>query len=635
MEHSRLVTLWAVALVIGINSSTVRAQKPAPTLATSPDGISSPPVTTTTKASVVKLIDPEVTQRRSIALGLLTSLAVEARSYRDEALRARVQARVADALWDHETDNARALFRRAWEAAEIVEIQDVATGTSAPGRLSNSRPVRPRTNLRAEILKLAAQRDHALGEEFLKRLTGTKKDDTARVIESSDSANALSPAERRERLRLAGEFLEADNIQRALQFADPALVEVTTPIVIFLLSLREKNAAAADQRFAALLTRAAVDPASDANTVSLLTTYAFTPSIRLAVSPTGFPSSAMSAPRAAPNLAPALRASFFRVAANILLRPFAQLDQSSAGRAGTYFIAARLFPLFQQHAPDLAPAISAQLTALGPEAAQPTLNAGSLSLNRGMTPGGTTSNNIEEELEDKLTRARGADERDRAYAIAAMRAAENGDPKARDFLDKIEDLQTRTGIRSFLDYSFIGGLLKKNDVDEVLRLVRKSELTPTLRASVLMRAAAIVAKTDRVRASELLGEALSEARRIDAATPERAYTLVALLSKFSEIDRVRTWELVGETVKAANALANFTGESGSTTWNLEGKFSIAMSIELASATDLSESFTAFAEDDFYQAINLGKNFTSEAARAVVTVAIARATLEEKRGKPSR
>lgn len=634
MEHSRLVTLWAVALVIGINSSTVRAQKPAPTLATSPDGISSPPVTTTTKASVVKLVDPEVTQRRSIALGLLTSLAIEARSYRDEALRARVQARVADALWDHDIDNARALFRRAWEAAEAVETQDGGSGTSAPGRLSN-RPARPRTNLRAEILRLAAQRDHALGEEFLKRLTGTKKDDTARVSESSESANALSPAERRERLRLAGEFLEADNIQRALQFADPALVEVTTPTVIFLLSLHEKNAAAADQRFAALLARAAVDPASDANTVSLLTTYAFTPSIRLAVSPTGFPSSAMSAPRAAPNLAPALRASFFRVAANILLRPFAQLDQSSAGRAGTYFIAARLFPLFQQHAPDLAPAISAQLTALGPEAAQPTLNAGNLSLNRGMTPGSQSGNNIAEELEDKLARARGADERDRAYAVAAMRAAENGDPKARDFLDKIEDLQTRTGIRSFLDYSFIGGLLKKNDVDEVLRLVRKSELTHTLRASVLMRAAAIVAKTDRVRASELLGEALSAARRIDAATPERAYTLVALLSKFSEIDRVRTWELVGETVKAANAIANFTGESGSTTWNLEGKFSIAMGIELASATDLSESFTAFAEDDFYQAINLGKNFTSEAARAVVTVAIARATLEEKRGKPSR
>jgi hypothetical protein len=201
-------------------------------------------------------------------------------------------------------------------------------------------------------------------------------------------------------------------------------------------------------------------------------------------------------------------------------------------------------------------------------------------------------------------------------------------------MDKIEDLQTRNGIRSFLDYSFIGALLKNKEVDQALHLARKSDFSPTVRASVLMKAAAIVAKTDRARANELLEEALSETRRIDAATPERAYSLVALLSNYSDIDRVRTWELVGETIKAANATANFTGESGRTTWNLEGKFSISMSIELASPTDLSGSFATFAEDDFYQAINLSKNFTSEAARAVVTLAIARAILEKKRRNDS-
>jgi hypothetical protein len=204
MQYLRFVAVWVVVLIISVNASMVWAQQPAPAFQ---------PVTTNAKASA-REVDPEVAQRRSIALGLLTFLAIEARSYRDEALRARVQARVADALWNHEPDNARALFRRAWEAAEAVETQDGGSGASAPGRFSN-RPVRPRSNLRAEILKLVAQRDHALGEEFLKRLTGTKKDDTARPSESADRANALSPAEIRERLRLAGEFLEADNIQRA------------------------------------------------------------------------------------------------------------------------------------------------------------------------------------------------------------------------------------------------------------------------------------------------------------------------------------------------------------------------------------------------------------------------------------
>lgn len=625
MERLRLVTLWIFALVIGINSPIIRAQKPAPT---------SRPVITTTKASAAKEVDPELAQRRSIALGLLTSLAIEARSYRDESLRARVQARVADALWGHETDNARALFRRAWEAAEAVETQNGGSSTSAPGRLSN-RPVRPRNNLRAEILRLAGQRDHALGEEFLKKLTGTTKDDTARVSESSGSVNALSPAETRERLRLANVFLAADNVERALQFADPALLEVTTPAVQFLVRLRDKNAAAADQRFAALLSRAAGDPASDANTVSLLTSYVFTPSVYLAVSPTGIPSSMSFLPQLAPVLAPALRAGFFQVAANILLRPFAQLDGSSAGRAGTYFIATRLFPLFQQYAPELAPTIGAQLTALGPQASQATLNTSGRLVNLGMTENNPAGDSIADELKDRLSNAQGADARDKAYAFAAMRAAEDGDPRVREFLDKIEDLETRNGIRSFVDYRFIGALLKKKNVDEAVRLARKSDLTHALRAHVLTEAAAIMTTIDRVRAMELFDEALSETRRVDAATPERAYLLVALLAQFSKVDRSRAWALAGETVKAANAVVDFTGENGNSSWMLDGKFSIRMGTELASNLDLAESFAALTEDSFYQSIDVGRNFSGDAPRALVTLAIARATLEEKRGKPVR
>jgi hypothetical protein len=137
----------------------------------------------------------------------------------------------------------------------------------------------------------------------------------------------------------------------------------------------------------------------------------------------------------------------------------------------------------------------------------------------------------------------------------------------------------------------------------------------------------IVGKTDRVRAAEVLGEALSETRRIDAGTPERAYALVALLAEFAKTDRVHAWELVRETINAANAVPSFTGENGHIAAKLEGKFRIAMNTEMASATDLPESFVALAETDFYQAIDAGKSFSSDAARALVALAIARSTLE--------
>src|SRR4030095_7396939 len=67
--------------------------------------------------------DAEAAQQRTIAISLVTTLADEARSFKDQTRRARVQARAGDVLWDTDPERARELFRRAWEAAEIVDAE--------------------------------------------------------------------------------------------------------------------------------------------------------------------------------------------------------------------------------------------------------------------------------------------------------------------------------------------------------------------------------------------------------------------------------------------------------------------------------------------------------------------------------
>jgi len=610
MNRLRFAALSLLVLAVSYQAQTLSPR--------APQKAKQPPAT--------KELDPETDQRRSIALSMLESLAIEARSYRDEPLRARVQARIADALWDQDKEAARSLFRRAWEVAESVETSAATSSVSAPGRVPQNRPARPRMNLRREILQLAARRDHALGEEFLRKLNA--KDQKDQANNPNTNRPEISAAEMAERLSLAGSFLEAGELERALQFADPALIRATEGSIWFLVTLRDKNALAADQRFAAMLSLAAADPASDANTVSMLTSYAFTPSIYLKVGPAGIPSSNSYPPHAPPDLAPALRQSFFQVAANILLRPFAQIDQSTAGRPGTYFIAARILPLFQQHAPDLAPAITTQLAALGPEAGQATMNAGNLALNRGMTGDGKREG-IEDELNDRLKGAQSSHARDRAYAFVAMRAAEEGDPRARDFVDKIEDLDTRAGLRRFVDFNFIRSLLGKKRADEALAILGKAELPHTLRAHFLTQAAEILGEKNQARALELLDQALTEARRTDAATPERAYCLLALLAEFSKWDKTRGWQLLSEMVKAANDVKDFTGENGQTSLLLEGKFSIRMSTELVKPTELSNLFAGLAAENFYQAVDAARTFAGEAPRAMVMISIARATWEKK------
>jgi hypothetical protein len=558
--------------------------------------------------------DPELRQRRSVALSALEGLAIEARSYRDEALRARVQARVADAIWDQDREAARTLFRRAWEVAETLETNAPSAGPTMPGRMPAGRtPPRPRANLRREVLQLVAKRDRQLGEEFLKRMT--PKDDGARTVDASARPSNLSSAEMAERLRLASNFLDEGNIQRALEFADPALVQANTGTIGFLNALYEKNPAAADQRFASLLVMAAGDSSADANTVSFLTSYAFTPNILLVVSPRGIPSSTSFPAHAPPALSPQLRKAFFQTSANILLRPISQIEQSSAGRAGTYFIITRLLPLFQQFAPELAPALSAQLAALGPEAGRTVAEFGDRAVNRGMNDNGQPGS-FEDDLKDRLDRARTSDERDKAYAHAAMTAADRGDPRASDFVDKIEDTETRNGVRQFVDYMFIRSMLQKKRPDDALARLRKAEVPHTLRAHFLTQAGGLFIEKDRVRANELLEEALTETRRIDAATSDRAYCLIALLSQFSKANQARVWELLSETVKAANAVPDFTGENGQTSVNLEGKFSIRLGTELATPTELSDLLATLAADNFYQALDAARGFTGEAPRAL-------------------
>jgi hypothetical protein len=623
--------LHVAALSITLFFTYAQAQKPAPF----------PKTGGTAKPSGRKEGVEQAGDRQLLALSLLTSLADEARGFRDEILRARVQARVADVLWNYDRERARVLFRRAWEAAESFEAEQKRDdGTiSRPGRLSNKPPTgRPRTNLRSEIIRLAARHDRVLGEEFLAQMTASKEQEAERagVLSTDATAPALSQAAINERLRLAQEFLESGDPELALRFADPALIQITEGTIQFLVNLREKNSITADQRFTSLLSLAAADPSSDANTVSLLTSYAFTPSIFVVVSETGIPSSMRYAPRPAPDLEPALRASFFRVASAILLRPLAELDRSSVGRAGTYYIAARLLPLFQQHAPDLAPSISVQMAALSSDVPQTLIARNDPSLNRNITQEGQSdSDRIEEELEDRLSHAQNTGERDRAYAFAAMRAADAGDPRASEFVDKVEDMETRNGIRSFVDYKYIGGLLGKKNVEEAVLLARKKDLTHAQRVRILTQAAEILSKTDRARAIDLLEASLAEARRIDTGTPERAYALVAIGAQFSRLDRQRAWELASDTVKAANGVAGFTGENGQTSLSLEGKFSIRMSFGLASETDLPDCFAALAEDDLYRVIELAKNFTGEAPRALATLAIARSVLADKRGRPVR
>jgi hypothetical protein len=575
--------------------------------------------------------DPLAEARRAAAVSLVLSLAGEARDYKDASLRVRVQARAADALWEGDAVAARGLFYRAWESAEAVDKEGEARAEEARRKFLSGAGgvgmIPPAPNLRAEVLRLAARRDRALGEELLAKLE-EEKDAREKSSPYADPTD-LPPAVAK-RLELAVQLLEAGDLQRATLTAEPALARATPQGVTFLILLRRRDAAAADRRFAEMLARAADDPAADATSVSLLSSYVFTPSVLVTVTRRGSITNRSERPATTPALTPETRAAFFRAAAQILLRPTPppEQDHTSAGREGTYFTIARLLPLFERHAPAHVPQLRAKLAALAPDLPEANRSWSDSMLTAGFSSAQPAQDEVEEAL-GRAGRASGASDRDRIYLTAVRAAVAKGDPRARELACKVEDAELRARALAFVDFVAVRAALGRRDSEEALRLARAGDLTHTQRVWAYTEVSSLLTKADPRRAAELLDEAAAESRRVGDATPELAQALTAVSARLFDVDRARSWELAAEAVKAANKAADFEGEGGAVTARLQTRYMIAAADAPAPSFDLAGLFGLLARDDFYRAFNLAGGLVGESPRATAQLAVARSALVKK------
>jgi hypothetical protein len=593
------------------------------------------PRTTEKDANPLSEAEALSAQRHAFAISLITSLADDARSYHDLALRPHVLARAADRLWDADSDTARNLFRRAWEAAEKGDADELTLKTPAGTPAMATALLRISGNdLRADVLALAARRDRALGEEFLGKLKEETKRDADDSKNDSSASDSWSDSEAAsKRIHLAKKLLDAGEIDRALEFAAPVLSRVTANSIGFLSALRARRPDLADERFAFLLTRAEFDPSSDANTASGLSSYVFTPGLYVTFNADGGarwnqPDEGESI--APPVLPPALLNKFFQVAASILLRPSPAPDQdfTSAGRTGKYMVIKRLLPLFDQYAPDTATALRTQLSALvGDRSPKALGDDNNPLLRQGLVPEETAAE-VSEKLQDRLDHAKTSRHRDQIYAEAAVAFANQGDPHAQDLADKIDDSARRTEVRRYVDFQLVQLAIKKKDAPRAARLAKAGQLTHTQRAWAYTQLAQLT-KSQRPRSLEFLDEAVAEARRIEASDPDRASALIGVATQLVTLDRVRAWETIGEAVKAANSAEKFTGE------NLQ--FSLSMiptrnGLKFGGIT--AEDFALagvlhlLAKDDLYRSIDLAKDFKNDAPRATALLIIAGSVLEK-------
>jgi len=580
--------------------------------------------------------EAELKERRARARSLLVSLSTDARTFHDQTLRARSLARIADALWKVDAEQARLMFRKAWEAAEVADqesdrkLQEEINRQKA--RTGGGYAIETPPNVRREVLRLAAKHDRALSEEFFEKLK-LQKLEAATSATTKSNPNNLSDA-LSQRLDVARELMQAGEVERALQFADPALNLVTVETLNFLCYLREKNPAAADARFSALLVSSTNNPQADANTVSLLGSYIFTPHLFMLFSGNGT-SSSQSASKIVPaDVTPELRNAFFQSAAAILLRPLpapGQTDQSSAGLDGKYLVIKRLLPFFEQSAPPtMVESLRGHLNALQTMASENARRYDEDQLNRGLRPE-RVSADFEQYLLDQIDHAKTSAERDSLYLQLAFHAAGNGDMRARDFVSKVEDSEVRKQAQIYMDNSLAMYFVGKKQPDQALELVHKGELNQLVKTWVLTESAKMLFKSgDKDKALELLDQANTEARRIDVSDPSLPRALVAVAYALNAIDRERVWDATFDAVKAANSAEGFSGEDGEVVAKFQTKGTSSVHTSDVPQFDLDGLFRDLATQDYDRAVELARGFQGEGPRAVATIAIARAILEPKK-----
>jgi hypothetical protein len=589
--------------------------------------------TTKTASSVKKPVKDAdelraLRERRTQARSLLIALAVDARTFGDQPLRARSLARIADALWQVDPEQARSMFRKAWEAADLADqenerkLQEEVQKQKA--RTGGGYAINLPPNLRREVLRLVARHDRALGEELLEKLKAQQEADAVKAVSRSSDASS-------QRLGVARELLQAGDTERALQFADAVLGNVNMETVDFLSYAREKNAALADGRYAAMLAHAGTNPQSDANTVSLLSSYIFTPHLMITFSGNGVNSSHSASSTGPVDVSGELRAAFFHTAESILLRPSPPPGQETggAGIEGKYLVIKRLLPFFEQSAsPQQVENLRNQLEALNGLVSENARRRDDEWMRRGVRPEQSVQD-MEQSILDRIERAKTSSERDRLYVQLAFSSMHGEDLRARDFVSKIEESELRKQAQAYIDAAIATHAIQKKRIDQALDVAQKGELTHLLKSWVFSESAKLLVKTDKQKALDLIEDAAIEARRIDVSDPALPQALLAVANALSVIDPARVWDATFDAVKAANSAEGFTGEDGSIVLKFQSKGQSSVSTHSADEFNVEGIFRALATLDYERAVQLARGFQGEGPRAVATIAIARSVLEPK------
>ena len=480
-------------------------------------------------------------------LAVLSATADNAKTWTDAAAASKVQAQVADVIWDADAEIARGYLIKAWETTEKVEI---------PKReRSPFRNQSPRTEARREVILVARKRAPDLSKKWLQQMADESEQD-------QHDRGAFDDRTPRSTLLLQMALqLVQDDPEAAASLATDSLQDgISFGFQQVLIRIQEKNFELSQRVFRAALSRLRSAGMLDPNELLILYAYLYTPG-RVPAANTGADAGHIqiavgrSAPQiaAAARLNPALALDFLQLAANLLIN--APLPATTAN---PYFVARSqlsaintLMGPTSERLPELAVALQTRAQQISTEAQLNSVQQSAPANTPASLPGETSATYAERRVDLLEEAARNENYtigRDIAYAKAALATTVENYPRGWNLAGKIDDGSLRENVKNWLTYRATLHFVSQNNFDKAYELAAKNNDSIQRAASLVVGAQQLIKMKDTTRANQWLLEARSLNRKVD---PDETSIHVAfgIVAAFGKFDRVTAFEVLGEAVR--------------------------------------------------------------------------------------
>jgi hypothetical protein len=478
----------------------------------------------------------------------------DARTWKDAVTAAKVQAMVADLLWESEPDSVRYLIQ-AWETTGRVRENEKER--------SSYRNYSARNDVRRAVLLVARKRAPVLAKQWLEEMTKE-----ATTEKETQSRGAFDDRTARSSVLLQMAFqIASDNPQAAAEMSIESLQDgVSFGFQEVLLKLQENNFDVAQTVFRAALARLRTFGLTDPNELLILYSYLYTPGRVLAPATSdnrGNIQLAVGRNRphivaAAGQLNPALATEFLGLAADLLLAlplPASTTDPQLTARTQISVISTLLTEMIKQ-VPEKGLALRARALQIDADArfsTEPNSSRPDLPERRDGEKSPDYLERRVDALEEAAQKESSSLGRDIAYAKAALATTVERYERGLDLAHKIDDESLRAGVSNWLIYRATLHLIDKGDYEKAYRLNSKS-------TEPLQRAACLVAGSQKsvkekqeglVRARQWLEEARAVTAHADAEE-NRSRVAFGIVATYGQFDRAMALQSLSEAVRWLN-----------------------------------------------------------------------------------